>query len=179
MGRLDIDALYGRHGEELLLFLTRRTADPQVALDLWAETFAQAIAASRRFRGRTGEEAAAWLYTIARRQLARYYERGRTEQRAVQRLRFEREPASPNLLAELAERAGLSELRAELAGALAQLSPGVREAVHLRVVDDVPYAELAGRLGMSEQAARTRVSRGLARLAGLLDAATIEHARSS
>src|ERR1700754_4657344 len=82
MGRLDMDALYARHGEELLMFLTRRTADPQIALDLWAEAFAQAVAGSRRFRGTTPEEADAWLYTIARRQLARYYERGRAEQRA-------------------------------------------------------------------------------------------------
>ena len=176
---MNMDALYDRHAEELLLFLTRRTADPQVALDLWAETFAQAVAASRRFRGGSDAEAAAWLYTIARRQLARYYERGRVEQRAVERLRFERESASPSLLTELAERAGLNELRAELAGALAQLSPGVREAVRLRIVDDLAYPEVAGRLGISEQAARSRVSRGLATLASLLDAPTIQRARTT
>lgn len=172
MRRLDIDTLYGRHREELLLFLARRTADPQIALDLWAETFAQAVASQRRFRGRTDEEAAGWLYAIARRQLALYYRRGKAEQRAVERLKLEREPASPELLAEIAERAGLSELRAELADALAQLSPGVRDAVRLRVVHELPYPDLARDLGISEQAARTRVSRGLARLAELLDPAT-------
>ena len=174
--RLDLDALYDLHGEGLLVFLARRTGDPQIALDLWSETFAQAIASARRYRGRSDEEAAGWLYTIARRQLARYYRRGRTEQRAIERLKFEREPASPELLAEIAERAGLSELRAELAGALAQLSPGVREAVELRIVDERPYPELARQLGITEQAARSRVSRGLARLAEVLDAASIERA---
>ena len=38
---LDIARLYGRHGDALLMFLIRRTADPDLALDLWSETFAQ------------------------------------------------------------------------------------------------------------------------------------------
>src|SRR5688572_15052403 len=117
MRRLDIDTLYERHREELLLFLARRTADPQIALDLWAETFAQAVAGQRRYRGRTDAEAAGWLYSIARRQLAFYYRRGQAEQRAVAKLRLEREPASPELLADIARRAGLPELRAELSDA--------------------------------------------------------------
>src|SRR5918999_4972128 len=107
MRRLDIDSLYERHREELLMFLTRRTADPQIALDLWAETFAQAVAGQRRYRGTSADEAAGWLYSIARRQLALYYRRGQAEQRAVAKLRLEREPASPELLAEIADRAGL------------------------------------------------------------------------
>ncbi len=178
MRRLEIDDLYARHREELLLFLARRTADPQIALDLWAETFAQAVAGGRKYRGGTEAEAAGWLYGIARRQLALYYRRGRIEQRAVARLQLEREPASPELLAEIAERAGLGELREELADALAQLSPGMRAAVQLRIVDELPYPELARNLGITEQAARARVSRGLSKLAELLDAATIQRART-
>ena len=178
MRRLDIDALYARHREELLVFLARRTADPQIALDLWAETFAQAVAGGHRYRGGSDDEAAAWLYAIARRQLALYYRRGKIEQRAVARLHLEREPASPELLAEIAHRAGLSELRAELADALAQLSPATRAAVQLRIVDELPYPDLARNLGITEQAARARVSRGLSKLAELLDAATIQRART-
>ena len=41
-----------------------------------AETFAHAAAGRGRFRGSTDEERAAWLYGIARRQLALYYRRG-------------------------------------------------------------------------------------------------------
>ncbi|HWT95775.1 MAG TPA: sigma factor, partial [Solirubrobacteraceae bacterium] len=86
----DIAELYRRHGRELLLFLVRRTADPETALDLWAETFAQATAGRRRFRGRTEDEAAAWLYGIARHQLSAWYRRGVVERRGLQRLRIER-----------------------------------------------------------------------------------------
>lgn len=174
--RIDIEALYAQHREPLLLFLARRTADPQVALDLWAETFAHAAAGLTRFRGSGDDEAAGWLYAIARRRLALYYRRGRCERRALDRLKLERPPADPDLLAEIEHRAGLAALRVELAAALAQLSPAVRGAVQLRVVDELTYPDVAQRLGISEQAARARVSRGLAALASLLDTSTIHEA---
>jgi RNA polymerase sigma-70 factor (ECF subfamily) len=41
--------------------------------------------------------------------------------------------------------------------------------VRLRVVDELPYPDVAARLGISEQAARARVSRALRALAGALD----------
>jgi len=173
---LDVDALYARLADDLLVFLTRRTADPQVALDLWAETFAQAVASRRRYRGRSDEEAAGWLYGIARRQLALYYRRGVIEQKAGAKLRLERPPAPPEVLDELARRAGLAELRVDLGTALASLSPAVREAVTLRVVDELPYPDVAARLGIAEPAARARVSRGLQTLADLLDRPTIKKA---
>ena len=47
----DISRLFARHGDELLVFLVRRTADVELALDLWSETFAQAVVSSGRYRG--------------------------------------------------------------------------------------------------------------------------------
>ncbi len=152
--------------------MARRTADPEVALDLWAETFAQACTGRGSFRGTTPAEAAAWLNGIARRQLAQYYRRGRIEQRALRQLQLERPPATPEALADLERRAGLHDLRRELGPALAQLSPSVSSAVRLRVIDEPAYPDLAARLGISEPAARARVSRGLAALADLLDLPT-------
>ena len=176
---LDVEALYARHREPLLLFLARRTADPQVALDLWAETFAQAAAGRERFRGSTDEEGAAWLYGIARRRLALYHRRGHAERRALDRLKLERPPADPGVLAEIERRAGLAELRAELAAALAQLSPAIREAVALRVVEELPYPDVSRRLGISEPAARARVSRGLSALADSLDSPAMQEATTA
>ncbi len=173
---VDIAHLYRLHAESLLLFLARRTADPQIALDIWAEVFAQAAASAGRFRGSGDDEAAGWLFGIARRQLASYYRRGRAERRALDRLQLERPPAAPGVLAEIERRAGLGALRADLAAALAQLSPAVRGAVQLRIVDELPYPDVARRLAISEQAARARVSRGLALLAGLLDASSTQEA---
>jgi RNA polymerase sigma-70 factor (ECF subfamily) len=135
-------------------------------------SFAQAVASTRNFRGESEDDAVAWLYGIAKNQLALYYRRGRCEQRALKRLGIEPEPPSPEVIAEVARRAHLLELRTELAVAMATLSPATRVAVRLRVVDELPYRDLAQRLGISETAARVRVSRGLSALAGLLDAHT-------
>jgi RNA polymerase sigma factor (sigma-70 family) len=166
---MDVDALYAKHRDALLVFLVRRTADTEVALDLWAETFAQAVASRRRYRGTTEAEAAAWLYTIAKRQLALYYRRGKAEQKAMQKLGLERPAVGPELIEEIEARAGLEAVRRELGEALAMLSGNVREAIQLRVVDELPYAEVARSLHISEPAARARVSRGLAALAEFLD----------
>src|SRR3954471_24450827 len=150
---MDVDALYAAHRDALLVFLVRRTADTEVALDLWAETFAQVVASRRRYRGHTEAEAAAWLYTIARRQLALYYRRGKAEQKAMQRLGLERPPASDELIQEIEACAGLEDVRRELTSALASLSENVRDAVQLRIVDDLPYADVARSLHISEPAA--------------------------
>jgi RNA polymerase sigma-70 factor (ECF subfamily) len=166
---IDVDALYARHHDELLLYLVRRTADAELALDLWAETFAQAVASQSRFRGSTDAEAAAWLYSIARHQLALFFRRGTAERRALERLGLERPPAGEELLAEIEERARLDVLRSELSVALATLSDPVREAVRLRVVEERPYPDIANALRITEQAARARVSRGLGALAEVLD----------
>jgi RNA polymerase sigma factor (sigma-70 family) len=171
-----VDALYARHHDELLLFLVRRTADAEVALDLWAETFAQAVAGQSRFRGSTDAEAAAWLYSIARHQLAFYVRRGKAERRALERLGLERPPADEELLAEIEQRAQLDVLRSELSVALATLSDPVREAVRLRVVEERAYPDIARSLRITEQAARARVSRGLATLADVLDTHAIQGA---
>jgi RNA polymerase sigma factor (sigma-70 family) len=176
---LDVEALYARHRDALLGFLVRRTADGEVALDLWAETFAQALAGRHRYRGSTDEEAAAWLFGIARNQLAHYYRRGTTEQRALRRLQLERPPVDEALVAEIERRAGMDAMRRELTAALATLSEPVRSAVQLRVVDELPYVDLAARLRISEQAARARVSRGLTALADVLDAHAIREATAS
>jgi RNA polymerase sigma-70 factor (ECF subfamily) len=173
---MDVGALYARHHDELLLYLVRRTADAEVALDLWSETFAQAVAGRGKFRGRTDAEAAAWLYSIAKNQLARYFRRGYAERRAMQKLGLERPPADEELLADISRRAQLDVMRAELAAALATLSEPVREAVRLRVVDERPYVEVAEKLSITEQAARARVSRGLAALADVLEGPRIREA---
>jgi RNA polymerase sigma-70 factor (ECF subfamily) len=168
-GTIDIAQLYERHRKELLVFFARRTADAEVALDLWAETFAQAVVSARRYRGRSDAEAAGWLYAIAKKQLAMYYRRGTAERRALDRLDIERPPVTSEVEAELVREAGLSELRRELAGAMSVLSDGARAALELRVVHELPFAEVARRLAITEATARARVSRGLRALGDRLD----------
>jgi len=173
---LDISDLYARHRDELLVFLARRTADAEVALEIWAETFAQAIVSRNRYRGSTDADSAAWLFSIARHQLARYYRRGRAERRAMTRLGIERPVLDPETEAHIIRRASLDQIRRELKSAVAALSTDVRDAITLRVIDELPYPDVAARLAISEQAARARVSRGLRTLGSTLDIRRITEA---
>jgi RNA polymerase sigma factor (sigma-70 family) len=176
---LDVESMYARHGDELLRFLVRRTGDSEIAADLWAETFAQALASRGRFRGTDEQQARAWLFTIARRQLSRYYRRGKSERRAMQRLGIERPAINPETEAEIVRRAGLDEVRQSIAAGVAMLSTDAREAIMLRVVDELSYSDLASRLAISEQAARLRVSRGMKVLGRVLDTQTLKEARET
>ena len=168
--------VYERHWRPLLVFLTRRTFDAQVALDLTAETLAQAFAGRRSFKGKTNEEEQAWLYAIARRQFARYVRRGQVERRALRKLGIEVPPMGADDEARIVELAGLGDLRAAVAAAMQTLSEDQRTAVELRVVEELPYDEVARRLAISEDAARARVSRGLRALADALDMSLAEGA---
>jgi RNA polymerase sigma-70 factor (ECF subfamily) len=59
-------------------------------------------------------------------------------------------------------------IRAAMVEALDTLSDDQREAMRLRVIDGLGYAEVAERLRCTEQNARQRVSRGLRKIALLL-----------
>ena len=158
-------ALYREHADDLLTFFARRTLDAEAAADLTAETFAQALASRRRFRDQ-GDGPAPWLYGIAHHQLTHYYRRGRASAKARERLGMpSRAELSSDDLQRIEELIDLGNVAGEVRRALAQLPPGLRDAIALRVVEAQPYSAIAAELGCSEQAARLRVSRGLRRLA--------------
>jgi RNA polymerase sigma-70 factor, ECF subfamily len=171
-GMDDADAfmeLYAREREAVVVFIARRTLDVCVAADLTAETFALALQSWSRLAGRSDPERRAWLFTVARRQVSGYLRRARVERRAVRRLGIRVPPIHEEDIALIEERAGLGELREAVGAELARLSGDQREALRLRVVEERPYDEVAALLGISEQAARARVSRGLRALARALE----------
>jgi RNA polymerase sigma factor (sigma-70 family) len=171
-GLVDDDAfedLYFRLADRLLVFFTRRTADPEIAADLWAETWSQALAKRDTFRGGTFAEQEGWVFGIARHAVAGYYKRGKAERRALGRLGLERPVLTDQDLSRLEHAAGLDELREALREALEDIPALQRAALQLRVVDGLGYPELARRLGITEDNARARVSRALRRLGDLLD----------
>jgi RNA polymerase sigma-70 factor (ECF subfamily) len=160
---------YTRYSRPILGFLMRRVFDAESAVDLTAETFSQALIARRRFRGSTEAELQAWLFAIARAQLSSYHRRGQAERRAIQRLGVQTPQLTEDDYARIEELASTEDLRAFVAEALGELSAGQRDALRLRVVDDLPYPTVAARLGISEDAARARVSRALRALAHAFD----------
>jgi RNA polymerase sigma-70 factor, ECF subfamily len=161
-------AFYREEAEFVLLFLTRRTFDAEVAVELTAETFAQAWRGWPGVRSDSREEMRAWLLTIARRQLAHFLRKGRAQRTALRRLGMSTPAAHEDDLVAIERAAGLEGARASLGDALERLSSSQRDAVRMRVVDDLPYDEVARRLGVSEPTARARVSRGLRALQGAL-----------
>lgn len=167
-------AWYEREDERVLLFLTRRTLDVELAVELTAETFALALEQWRLVGGLEPEQARAWVLTVARRLFGRYLRRARVERAAVRRLGIRTPQISEDDLALIERRAGLAGLRVALGAQLAGLPDGQRRALQLRIVEEREYQEVAMRLGCSEQAARARVSRGLRSLASGLEFALAE-----
>jgi RNA polymerase sigma-70 factor (ECF subfamily) len=153
--------LYDRYSRRLHGFFWRRTNDREVALDLTAETFAQAWLARDRFEDLAAGSAGPWLFTIARRLLIASVEKQTLETRALAELLVEVEPKSTELRPHQGWLDGLDD---DLRGALDELPREQRTAIELRVVRELPYAAIGRCLGCSSTAARIRVSRGLQRL---------------
>jgi RNA polymerase sigma-70 factor (ECF subfamily) len=163
--------LYDRWADKLLAYFYRRTLDPEVAADLLAETFAVAFARRRRFRD-VGRPGATWLYGIAAKELSHWFRTQAVELRAVRRLAIEVPALDDESIARIEALADMDEHRSALAAALDKIGPGERDAVQLRVVEELGYAEIATALDCTEAAARTRVHRGLAHLNRLLEVAS-------
>lgn len=162
---------YERNSRRVLAFFYRRTFCAHTAAELTAETFAQALASYQRFDPRLGP-GRAWLFGIAGNLYRQWLRRGVVRARARRRLGIITPELTVDDLDRIDEEIDTTELRAGLRSALDQLSPGVRDAVLMRVALDLPYEHVATALGCTVGAARVRVARGLNSLAGLLEAGT-------
>lgn len=163
---------YEQMAPQVLCFFATRTSEPQRAVDLTAETFAKAFEHRREFRGATDEQAAAWLWRIARNELAQHWRSRSVELAAVQRYEVERTLSDEELL-EVERLMAAEELREQIQHAVEGLPDDQREVVRLRFVDDLSYDEIAQKLGVSNDVVRTRTSRALRALrsSGHLDEA--------
>ena len=148
-------AFYRRHEDRVLGYVLARVGDPEVAADLTAETFAAALASAHRFRARKNKPASAWLFGIARNNLAMSRRQGRVDARARRRLGM----APLVLTDEAIER--IAALDHTALSLVAELPGDQREAVRARVIDERDYGEIATDLRCSEAVVRKRVSRGL------------------
>jgi RNA polymerase sigma factor (sigma-70 family) len=156
---------YDAYAERVLLFLVRRVLDVDTAFDLLSETFATALERRHQFRGNTAEEEQGWLFSIARSELSHFWRDGRVERIALARIGVGVPGLSDPEIERIEQLAGINELVPALHDAMAALPEDQRRAVELRVVEEHGYAEVATILGVSEQTARARVSRGLRSLA--------------
>jgi RNA polymerase sigma factor (sigma-70 family) len=148
--------LYDRHAERVHGFLLRRTREPGAAIELTAETFAQAWLSRDRYTDHDEGTIAPWLFGIARHVLAASVRRRAFERSARDRLQLQLEIGPAGV-----DPSWLDGLDDDLTAALAELPDGQRRAIELRVVADQAYADVARRLDITPEAARVRVHRGL------------------
>jgi RNA polymerase sigma factor (sigma-70 family) len=138
--------LYERYAGAVHGYFVRRTGSRGTALDLTAETFAQAWLVRARFRDEANGSAAPWIYGIARNVLLMSIRRGVLERRATERLGLHERLDRPQWVED---------------PVLETLPAHEREAVRLRVLEDLEYSDIARELGTTPAAARVRVHRGL------------------
>jgi RNA polymerase sigma factor (sigma-70 family) len=152
---------YDRYAVWVRSWFLRNTGSESASLDLTAETFAQAWNASRRFRDMADGSGAPWLFGIARNLLRQYHKHNRVESAARERMGVPVPFAESDEYERVDERSEAKALAPLLRRAMRALPREQRQALELRVVEQLPYEEVAGRLGCSQNAARLRVSRAL------------------
>jgi RNA polymerase sigma-70 factor (ECF subfamily) len=152
---------YEQMSPRMLRFFASRTRDGQAAFDLVAETFSKAFDKRADFRGTTDEQAAAWLWSIARHELARYRRSRSVEMSALGRLGLERPTPSDDELRQVERLIAIEDIRRHICVALDTLSPDQQEVIKLRFIDELSNHEIAERLAVSHDVVRARASRAL------------------
>ena len=152
---------YDRYAVWVRSWFVRHTGSESASLDLTAETFAQAWNSCKRFRDMADGSGAPWLFGIARNLLRQYHKHNRIESAARERMGLPATYAECEDYERVDERIEASALAPLLRHAVRALPGEQRRALELRVVQQLPYEEVAGRLGCSQNAARLRVSRAL------------------
>lgn len=155
-----IAELYDAHAQELLRWFSARTLSRETAADLLAETFAVAIEQYDRFDPARGA-AGSWLWGIGQNLFRQYLRSAEVERRARERLAMRTPPVADDRFDRIDAQLDAARRIRTLNG-LDRLSDGVSTAVRLRVLEDLPYDDVARLCGCSVGAARVRVSRGLA-----------------
>jgi RNA polymerase sigma-70 factor (ECF subfamily) len=151
------EVLVERHFVRMLDYLTRRVGS-QVAADLVADTFEWAFRSRARFANADGS-ALLWLYGIAG-NLVRMHRRTEARRlRALAREARSRQSASP---APSAQDGALDPVLLE---ALAGLTQPLREVLLLHAWGELSNEEIAVALGLSSEAARTRLHWARSRMA--------------
>lgn len=161
----DLVKLHTRRVYSICYRFTGRDSEAQ---DLTQEVFLRVFKSVKSFRAGEGSFAV-WLARVTRNLLIDHYRRTRME-RATDSI----EDQLPML-----EQRGALDARTDamlagreagelLQGALARLSPELRETVILRDVEELEYREIAQVLNVPEGTVKSRLNRGRAELARLL-----------
>jgi RNA polymerase sigma-70 factor (ECF subfamily) len=150
-GDLDaFESLFRQYQGEVFRWIMRIVRNKETAEDLTVETFWRMHRAHAQFDVAKGN-CGAWLRRIAM-------------NAAIDHLRRSRQEIPlPDDLAAPAQQppAEQLELRREILRAINELSPRIRAVILLALVEEEPYESIAQALGISENAVKVRVFRGV------------------
>jgi len=144
------ESLFRQHQGEVYRWIMRIVRNPATAEDLTVETFWRMYRAHARFDPAKGN-CGAWLRRIATNAAIDHLRRARREISLPDDFAAEaRQPPGEQF-----------ELRREILRAMNRLSPRVRAVILLALVEEEPYERIAQALGISENAVKVRVFRGV------------------
>lgn len=160
--RRRFEEIYSANRAQILGYALRRTADPQDAADVLAETF---LTAWRRLDAvPAGGQARLWLYGVARRVLANHH-RGERRRSALAT------DLGSRLRADLPGHDLAGDDLAGVAAAFRSLPEADRELLSLVGWEGLGHGEIATVLGCSRNAVRIRLHRARRRFARALERA--------
>lgn len=144
--------------KELLNFCLRTIRDRDAAADVVQETYARFLTMQQS--DTAIREPRALLYQTARNIMVDLYRRGVVRQHDdIDGLAEAEQPAAPAMHGPDAVAASAQAVQAYLA-AIEALPPRCREAFILHVFEDLPYAEIAARMGTSVSMIEKHIARG-------------------
>jgi RNA polymerase sigma factor (sigma-70 family) len=155
-------AFYRRHEYAVVAYIGRMARDPDLTIEVVAETFARAYESRTSFQDTAGS-GRAWVLGIARHVLFAAWRAGSVDTAMRERLGMQARLVSEDSR-NAVEQAVLESEHTVVDAWLADLPPAQREAVRRRVLEDDDYATIAQDLSCSEAVVRQRVSRGLSAL---------------
>jgi RNA polymerase sigma-70 factor (ECF subfamily) len=155
-------ALYGVLADRVFMFARGRTRTREDASDVLQETFIDFWDGLHSFRFRSEPELYAYLYTIARRKIARKY--GRAGAQLVSATLEDIEDFIP---AETSpeERVEVFDVR----NAIGRLGRKYREILELRYFSGLSFGEIAENTGISENALKVRHHRAVDQLKKMMN----------
>lgn len=165
--RVDPEAFVEVHDEfapALLRFFAIRVSDPQVAVDLMADTLATVYEHRDRFRGSSADEASAWIWRIAHNKLARFWRQRKVDRGAMTRIGVQPQAITDEEIERIDELLVAEAARGAVEAALAELPPDQQKVIRLRYVEERSDREIAEQLEVTPEVVRARASRGLRRL---------------
>lgn len=154
--------LFKRYYPRIYAFVLRRLGESTAAEDTTVETFAELWRTAKHFRGES--RPSTWIYGIAHfKCLAARRAAMRNKRSKVISVDFEtlsRAPSQENLVEKLEAREEVRRVRQ----AVQALPQRYRQVIELAFFENLPYGEIARRLGMAEGTVKTQVSRARERL---------------